>query len=64
MWYSDWQWEWYYALPGPDLGVVGGAGVVWDEDVPELEMDLWESSLLGGCLGDLVGDLQQECQQR
>ena len=35
-------------LPGPDLGVVGGAGVVTDEDVPLVfEMDLWDSSLLG-----------------
>ena len=41
-------------LPGPDLGVVGGAGVVTDEDVPlEFEMDLLDSSLLGsdGLLG-------------
>ena len=37
-----------HRLPGPDLGVVGGAGVVTDEDVPLVfEMDLWDSSLLG-----------------
>jgi len=44
---------------GPDLGVVGGAGVVTDEDVPlEFEMDLLDSSLLGsdGLLG--LGALQ------
>ena len=36
-----------HVLPGPDLGVVGGAGVVNDEDDPELEMDLLDSNLLG-----------------
>ena len=34
--------------PGPDLGVVGGAGVVWDEDVPlDMSMDLGDSGRLG-----------------
>lgn len=34
--------------PGPDLGVVGGAGVVWEEVVPELTVkDRGDSSLVG-----------------
>ena len=46
-------------VPGPDLGVVGGAGVVNDEDDPELKMDLLASSLLGvTVLGLLVVVLQ------
>ena len=46
-------------VPGPDLGVVGGAGVVNDEDDPELEMDLLASNLLGVTgLGLLVVVLQ------
>ena len=46
-------------LPGPDLGVVGGAGVVKDDDDPELEMDLLDSNLLGVTgLGLLVVVLQ------
>jgi len=43
---------------GPDLGVVGGSGVVSDCDVPELEMDLRESGLLDGSLGLLILELE------
>ena len=46
--------------PGPDLGVVGGSGVVSDCDVPELEMDLRESGLLDGSLGLLLLELHNE----
>ena len=44
--------------PGPDLGVVGGAGVVTEDDEPPpMSMDLGDSGRLG-LLGFRIGLLR------